>query len=46
MTAPLAHAGHWYHTLLYVAPVIVIAVGLWWTGRTGAGEDGDRSQDD
>lgn len=46
MTAPLAHAGHWYHTLLYVAPVLLIAVGLWWTGRAGAGEDADRAQDD
>lgn len=46
MTAPLAHAGHWYHTLLYVAPVILIAAGLWWTGRAGPGEDADPHQDD
>ena len=29
----LAHAGHWYHSLLYLLPVVVIAAGLWWTGR-------------
>ena len=46
MSAPLAHAGHWYHTLLYVAPVILIAAGLWWTGRAGAGGGSERSQDD
>jgi hypothetical protein len=33
MSMPLAHAGHWYHTILYVLPVILIAVGLWWSGR-------------
>jgi hypothetical protein len=31
--APLAHAGHWYHSVLYVAPVVLIAGGLWWSGR-------------
>ena len=33
MTLPLAHTGHWYHTVLYVAPVLLVAVGLWWSGR-------------
>lgn len=46
MSAPLAHTGHWYHTLLYVAPVVLIAAGLWWTGRAAAHEDRDRAQDD
>jgi hypothetical protein len=32
----LAHAGHWYHALLYLAPVIVISIALW---RSGARED-------
>ena len=32
----LAHAGHWYHALLYLAPVIVISLALW---RSGARED-------
>ena len=27
MTAPLAHAGHWIETVLYVAPLVVVA--LW-----------------
>jgi len=40
MSMPLAHAGHWYHTILYVLPVILIAVGLWWSGRkTERGDD-------
>jgi hypothetical protein len=35
---PLAHTGHWYHTLFYVAPVLLIAAGLWWSGRREARE--------
>ncbi len=38
MTAPLAHIGHWYHTVLYMAPVLIVAVGLWWSGRRDARE--------
>ena len=30
---PLAHAGHWLASLLYVAPVAVIVVALLWQGR-------------
>lgn len=33
MTTVLAHTGHWYHTLLYLAPIVLIAAGLWWSGR-------------
>ncbi|CAB4869693.1 unannotated protein [freshwater metagenome] len=33
MTIPFAHAGHWYQALLYIAPVVLIALGLWWSGR-------------
>lgn len=40
MTPPIAHAGHWYHTVLYVAPVILIALGLWWSGRRAGEESG------
>jgi hypothetical protein len=29
----LAHVGHWYHSLLYAAPIILIALALWWSGR-------------
>jgi hypothetical protein len=34
----LAHTGHWYHSLLYVAPVVLVAGGLWWSGRREARE--------
>ena len=42
-TLPLAHAGHWYHALLYLAPVLIVVV-LWVQERRerrreGAGED-------
>jgi hypothetical protein len=33
MNLPLAHFGHWYHAFLYLAPIVIIGVGLWWTGR-------------
>ena len=26
---PLAHAGHWYHAMLYLAPVLIVVVVLW-----------------
>lgn len=44
----LAHSGHWYHSALYLLPVLLIALGLWWSGRrddrAGAAEaDGERS---
>ena len=26
---PLAHVGHWYHSLFYLAPVVVVIVDLW-----------------
>lgn len=29
----LAHVGHWYHALLYLAPVALVAGGLWYAGR-------------
>jgi hypothetical protein len=35
----LAHAGHWYHAILYMLPVIVISVALW---RSGAREERER----
>ena len=45
MTLPLAHSGHWYHTVLYILPVVLIALGLWWTGR-GTGGDGAPGEPD
>ena len=43
-TVPLAHAGHWYHAVLYLAPVIIVVVVLWIQERRerrrdAAGED-------
>ena len=29
----LAHVAHWYHSLLYAAPIVLIALALWWSGR-------------
>jgi len=36
MTFPLAHVGHWYHALLYLAPILLIGAGLWWSSRREA----------
>uniref|UniRef100_A0A6J5ZG51 Unannotated protein n=1 Tax=freshwater metagenome TaxID=449393 RepID=A0A6J5ZG51_9ZZZZ len=36
---PLAHAGHWYHVLLYLAPILLIGAGLWWSSRREAKRD-------
>lgn len=33
----LAHVGHWYHSLLYAVPIVLIALALWWSGRREAG---------
>jgi cytochrome c-type biogenesis protein CcmH/NrfF len=32
----LAHVSHWYHSVLYAAPVLVVVVGLWLSGRAAA----------
>jgi hypothetical protein len=32
----LAHVGHWYHALLYLAPILLIGLGLWWSNRREA----------
>jgi hypothetical protein len=31
--APIAHVGHWYHSLLYLAPVVIVVVVLWMQER-------------
>ena len=36
---PLAHIGHWYHVLLYLAPVLMVAGGLWYAGKQLPDED-------
>lgn len=33
LVTPLAHFGHWYHSLLYLAPVVMVVVVLWWIER-------------
>jgi cyanate permease len=44
-TVPLAHAGHWYQAMLYLAPVIVVVVVLWIQERRERGRD-DSGDDD
>lgn len=36
---PVAHIGHWYHVLLYLAPVLLVAGGLWYAGKRLPDED-------
>ena len=36
---PVAHIGHWYHVLLYLAPLLVVAGGLWYAGKRLPDED-------
>jgi membrane protein implicated in regulation of membrane protease activity len=38
-------SGHWYEALLYLAPVLVVVVALWWSGRH-ADEEPDHVEDD
>jgi hypothetical protein len=46
MTAlPLAHAGHWYHALLYLAPVLIVVVVLWVQERRERGRGGTEDDD-
>ncbi len=45
MTFPLAHVGHWYHALLYLAPILLIGVGLWWSSRRDAGSESEDADD-
>lgn len=33
LAVPLAHTGHWYHSLLYALPIVLIALAMWWSGR-------------
>ncbi|MFT4050387.1 MAG: hypothetical protein QM648_11220 [Solirubrobacterales bacterium] len=30
---PLAHAGHWFASILYMLPVIILGGGIWWQRR-------------
>jgi cyanate permease len=40
VSLPLAHLGHWYHSLLYLAPVAIVAVWLWVVERREKKRDG------
>ena len=35
----LAHIGHWYHAILYLVPVLIVAGGLWLAGKRMPDED-------
>ena len=39
MSVPLAHLGHWYHSLLYLAPVLIVALALWILERRERGRE-------
>ena len=45
-TLPLAHAGHWYHALLYLAPVLIVVVVLWVQERRERRRNPDGGEDD
>jgi hypothetical protein len=46
MTAPpVAHLGHWYHSLLYLAPVVIVVIVLWFQERRERGRDDDDERD-
>jgi|RhiMethySRZTD1v2_1073278.scaffolds.fasta_scaffold2783576_1 hypothetical protein len=36
---PIAHFGHWYHALLYLAPVVIVVGVLWILERRERGRD-------
>ena len=44
-TLPLAHAGHWYQAMLYLAPVLIVVVVLWIQERRERRRD-DAPRDD
>jgi cytochrome c-type biogenesis protein CcmH/NrfF len=37
----LAHIGHWYHSLLYLAPVAIVVVVLWISERRERRREGE-----
>lgn len=46
LVTPLAHIGHWYHVLLYLAPVLLVGGGLWYAGKQLPDEDDLTEADD
>lgn len=43
---PLAHVGHWYISILYLAPVLIVVAALWWQSRREDAQDGDEPEDE
>lgn len=43
---PIAHAGHWFISLLYVAPVVIVVVALTIQSRRERGMDEDEEADE
>ncbi|HEX7300260.1 MAG TPA: hypothetical protein VF257_14785 [Solirubrobacteraceae bacterium] len=43
---PLAHLGHWYQSLFYLVPVVLVVVVLWFQERRERGRDGDAEDDE
>ena len=41
---PIAHFGHWYHALLYLAPVVIVVGVLWMLERRERGHDEDEDE--
>lgn len=39
MTVVLAHIGHWYTWIVYLVPVIVVGLLMWWGSREQADPD-------
>lgn len=36
VTLPLAHAGHWFASILYLMPVVILGGGIAWQRRRDA----------
>jgi hypothetical protein len=45
VTFTLAHVGHWYHVLFYLAPILLIGFGLWWSSRRDARREREDAAD-
>jgi hypothetical protein len=42
----VAHGGHWYHAVLYLAPVLVVVIGLWLSTLRERRERGSQDRPD
>ena len=43
---PIAHAGHWLLSLLYLAPVLIVVAVVAWQGRRDRDRDPDDERDE